>query len=165
MAYIITKILITASLIVLISEIAKRSDKLGALSADKTIATPETTTQSVDPNSNFTVTATGSIIIPTGGGSAIQDGEGVVGVITIDGTIQTANAFLINLHNSTGVDGVGINAGDIIINGIAESLSSRGIYLNDYNPNNIVIGPSGLLSGRTLTIHVSEAVPSGRILN
>ena len=33
MAYIIAKILITASLIVLISEIAKRSDKLGALIA------------------------------------------------------------------------------------------------------------------------------------
>ena len=33
MAYIISKILITASLIVLISEIAKRSDKLGALIA------------------------------------------------------------------------------------------------------------------------------------
>ena len=33
MAYIIAKVLITASLIVLISEIAKRSDKLGALIA------------------------------------------------------------------------------------------------------------------------------------
>ena len=127
-----------------------------SFSADKTINTALTATQSVDAGSNFTVTSDGSIITS---GKAIT-ASGTIGNITIDGTIQNSNSSPDHLFflNST-AEGCTATAGDITINGTARTTgTARGLYLNDICPNNIIIGPSGLLSvGNTLAIHVAEA--------
>lgn len=127
-----------------------------SFSADKTISTALTTTQSVDANSDLTVTSSGSIITTGSGGSAIT-ASGTIGDITIDGTIQTEDSFLINLLSTA--ENCSATAGDITINGTARTTGGgRGLYLNDICPDNIIIGPSGVLSGgNTLTIHVAEA--------
>ena len=129
-----------------------------ALSANKTIETATTGTQTIDTGSNFTVTSAGSISSTTS--AAIRNGGDYnIGDILIEGTVTSTTAHLISLNDTTNS---GRTAGDITINGTVQSSSSgRGIYLNDYKPNNITIGTSGVLSGgTTLTIHV---VDSGQI--
>jgi hypothetical protein len=137
-----------------------------AFSADKTISTALTATQSVEANSNLTVTSSGSIITTAANGSAIS-ASGTIGDITIDGTVQTENSFLFFLNSA--VEGCGATAGDITINGTAKTTGTgRGLYLNDICPNNIIIGSSGILSGgNTLTIHVGESDTNirGNIIN
>lgn len=127
-----------------------------SFSADKTIDSALTATQSVDASSNLTVTSSGSITTTGSGGSAVT-ASGTIGDITIDGTIQTQNSWLINLNG--GIENCSATAGDITINGTARTTGTgRGLVLNDICPDNIIIGPSGVLSGgHTLTIHVAEA--------
>ena len=125
-----------------------------ALSADKTIILTTSIAQTIDSSSNFTVTS--GVSISTTTSNAISNGGNYdIGNILIEGTVTSTTGHLIQLSDSSNVGKI---AGDITINGTVQSSGiGRGIYVNDYKPNNITVGSSGIISGgTTFTIHVVD---------